>query len=169
MGESNADCSHKEDTSMNGTVSNELETNIMNKSSGDGLLNMDISNTGAVGKELERTVKNPSNCDCSIKDGTNNLNTFGKELPIVNEIQVDKEVREDKTENDVVIESDRGENCNTVNGISGSQVVTAEKEITVNSLNPVAIGEQFHDSESGRTQIQIVTYDDKDDTCNSES
>ena len=28
MGESNADCSHKEDTSMTGTVTKELETNI---------------------------------------------------------------------------------------------------------------------------------------------
>ena len=36
---------------------------------------------------------NPSNCDC-----TNNIKAFGKELPIANEIQVDKEVREDKTE-----------------------------------------------------------------------
>ena len=154
MGESNADCSCKEDTSMTGTVSNELETNIMNKSRGDSSLNMDISNTGAVGKELERTVTNPSNCDCSLKDGTNNFKAFGKELPIVNEIHVDKEVREDKTENDVVIEIDRGENCDTVNGISGSQVVTTEKETTVNSLNPVAISKQFHDSESGRSQIQ---------------
>ena len=64
MGESNADCSHKEDTSMIWTVSNELETNVMHKSSGDGSLNVDISNTKAVGKELERTVMNPSNCDC---------------------------------------------------------------------------------------------------------
>ena len=36
LGESNADYSHNEDTSMTGTVSNKLETNIMNKSSGDG-------------------------------------------------------------------------------------------------------------------------------------
>ena len=39
----------------------------MNKSSGDGSLNMDISNTGAVGKEIKRTVTNPSNGDCSLK------------------------------------------------------------------------------------------------------
>ena len=154
---------------MTGTVSNKLETHIMNKSSGDSSLNMDISNTGAVGKELERTVINPSNCDCSLKDGTNNVKAFGKELPIANEIQVDKEVREDKTENNVVIETDMGENCDTVNGISGSQVVTTEKDTRINSLNPVASGEQFHDSESGRSQIQKVTYNDKDDTCNSES
>ena len=107
---------------------------------------------------------NPSNCDC-----TNNIKAFGKELPIANEIQVDKEVREDKTENDVVIETARGENCDRVNDISGSQVVTAEKETTVNSLNPVAIGEQFHNSESSTSPIQEVIYDDKDDTCNSES
>ena len=44
-----------------------------------------------------------------------------------------------------------------------------EKETTVNSLNPVASGEQFHDSECNRSPIQKVTYDDKDDTCNSES
>ena len=49
-GESNADCSHKEDTSMTGTVTNELETNVMNKSSGDLSLNVDISNTGSVGQ-----------------------------------------------------------------------------------------------------------------------
>ena len=78
-------------------------------------------------------------------------------------------MRQDKTENDVVIEMDRGENCDTVNGISGSQIVTGEKETRINSLNPVAIGKQFHDSESGRSQIQKLTYDDKDDTCNSES
>ena len=89
---------------MTGTVSNKLETNVMNKSSGDSSLNMDISNTKAVGKELERTVMNPNNCDCLLKDGTNNLQAFGTELPIANEIQVDKEVREDKTENDVGIE-----------------------------------------------------------------
>ena len=101
MGESNADCSCKEDTSMTGTVTNELETNVMNKSIGDLLLNVDISNTGTVGQELGRTVTpNQSNCDCSVKDGTNNLKAFGKESPIANEIQVDKEVRQEKTEND---------------------------------------------------------------------
>ena len=85
-------------------------------------------------------------------------------------------MREDKTENDVIIETDMGENCDIVNGISGSQVVTAEKETTVNVLHPVAsgeqvvtCGEQFHDSECDRIPIQKVTYDDKDDTCISES
>ena len=141
----------------------------MIKSIGDGSLNVDISNTGAVGKELERTVMNPSNCDCLLKDGTNNLKAFGKELPFANEIQVDKEVSKDKTENDVVIQTDRGENCDTVNEISGSQVVTAEKETIVNSLNLVTVGEQFHDSESSTSQIQKVTYNDKDHICNSES
>ena len=169
MSESNVDCLHNKDTSMTGTVSNKLEKNVMNKSSGDGSLNMDISKTGAVGKELERTVMNQSNGDCSIKDGTNNLKAFGKELPIANEIQVDKEVREDKTENDVIIETDRVENCDIVNGISGRQVVTEEKKTTLNSLNSVESGEQFHDSECDRSQIPKVTYDDKDDTCNSES
>ena len=169
MGESNADCSRKEDTSMTGTVTNKLETNIMNKSSGDLSLNVDISNTGSVGQELGRTVTNPSNCDCSVKDSTNNLKAFGKESPIENEIQVDREVRQEKTENVVVIESDRGENCETLNFISGSEIVTGEKETRINSLNPVAIGEQFHDSESGRNQIEKVTDDDKDDACNSES
>ena len=60
MSESNGDCSRNEDTNITGTVTNELETNIMNKSSGDLSLNMDISNTGAVGQELGRTVTNPS-------------------------------------------------------------------------------------------------------------
>ena len=55
---SNGDCSHNEDTSMTGTVSNQLEKNIMNESNGDSSLNVDISKTGAVGKELERTVMN---------------------------------------------------------------------------------------------------------------
>ena len=79
---------------------------------------MDINNTGTVGQELGRTVRNQSNCNCSVKDGTNNLKACGKESSIVNEIQVDKEVRQEKTENDVVIESDRGENCEILNGIS---------------------------------------------------
>ena len=91
---------------MTGTVTNELETNGMNKSSGDLSLNEDISNTGTVGQELGRTVMNQSNCDCSVTDSANNLKAFGKESPIANEIQVDKEVRKEKTENDVVIESD---------------------------------------------------------------
>ena len=154
---------------MTGTVTNELETNVMNKSSGDFLLNVDISNTGTVGQELGRTVTNQSNCDCSVKDSTNNLKAFGKESPIANEIQVDKEVRQEITENDVVIESDRGEICETLNGISGTEIVTGEKETRINSLNLVAIGEQFHDSESGRNQIEKVTDNDKDDECNSES
>ena len=128
-----------------------------------------MNKSSAVGKKLEKTVTNQSNGDCSLKDSTNNPKAFGKELPITNEIQVDKEVREDKTENDVIIETDRGENCDIVNGISGSQVVTAEKETTVNSLNPVASGEKFLESECDRSPIQKVTYDDKDDTCNSES
>ena len=78
-------------------------------------------------------------------------------------------MRQEKTENVIVIESDRGENCETLNFISGSEIVTGEKETRINSLNPVAIGEQFHDSESGRNQIEKVTDDDKDDACNSES
>ena len=139
----------------------------MNKSSGDLLLNMDIINTGSVGQELGRTVMNPSNCDCSVKDCTNNLMAFGKESPIENEIQVDKEVWQEKTENVFVIGSDRGENCETLNFISGSEIVTGEKETRINSLSLVAIGEQFHDSESGRNQIEKVTDDDKDDASNS--
>ena len=141
----------------------------MNKSNGDLSLNVDISNTGSVGQELGRKVTNPSNCDCSVKDSTNNLKAFGKESPIANEIQVDKEVRQENTENVVVIESDRGENCETLNFISGSEIVTGEKETRINSLNLVAIDEQFHDSESSRNQIEKVTNDDKDDACNSES
>ena len=78
-------------------------------------------------------------------------------------------MRQGKTENVVVIESDRGENCETLNGISGSEIVTGEKETRINSLNSVAIVEQFHDSESGRNQIEKVTDDEKDDACNSES
>ena len=130
---------------------------------------MDISNTGTVGQELGRTVTNQSNCDCSVNDGTNNLKAFEKESPIANKIQVDKEVKQEKTENDVVIESDRGENCETLNGISGTEIVTGKKETRINSLNPVASGEQVHDSESIRNQIEKVTDDEKDDTCNSES
>ena len=57
----------------------------------------------------------------------------------------------------------------TLNFISGSEIVTGEKETRINSLNLVAIGEQFHDSESGRNQIKKVTDKDKDDACNSES
>ena len=169
MGESNADCSCKEDTSITGTVTNELETNILNKSSGDVSLNGDISNTGTVGQELGRTVMNQSNCNCSVKDSTNNLKAFEKESPIANEIQVDKEVRQEKTENDVVIESDTGENGETLNGISGTEIVTGEKETRTNSPNLVAIGEQVHDSESGRNQMEKATDNDKDDECNSES
>ena len=168
MGKSNADFSCKEDTSMTGTVTNELETNVMNKSSGDLSLNVNISNTGTVGQELGRTVMNQSNCDCTVKDSTDNLKAFGKESPIANEIQVDKEVRQEKTENDVVIESDRGENCETLNGISGTEIVTGERETRINSLNLVAIGELFHDSESGRNKIEKVTDDDKDAECNSQ-
>ena len=78
-------------------------------------------------------------------------------------------MRQEKTENDVVIESDRGENCETLNGISGTEIVTGEKETRINILNLAAIGEQVHDSESGRNQIEKVTDDDKDDECNSES
>ena len=78
-------------------------------------------------------------------------------------------MRQEKTENAVVIESDRGEKCETLNFISGSEIVTGEKETRINSFNPVAIGEKFHDSESGRNQIEKVTDDDKDDLCNSES
>ena len=176
MSESNGDCSRNEDRSMTGTVSNELEKNVMNESNGDGSLNVDISKTGPIGKELERTVMNQSKGDCSLKGRTNNLEAFGKELQIANEIQVDKEMREDKTENDVIIETDTDESCDIVNGISGSKVVTAEKETTVNSLNPVVsgeqvvtCGEQFHDSECDRSPIQKINYDDKDDTCNSDS
>ena len=154
---------------MTGSVTKELVTNVMNKSSGDLSLNVDISNTGSVGQELGRRVTNPSNCDCSVKNGTNNIKAFGKESPIANEIQVDKEVRQEKTENDVVIESDMGENCETLYFISGSEIVTEEKDTRINSLNPVAIGEQFHGSKSGRNQIEKVTDDDKDDACNSES
>ena len=160
MGESNADCSPKEDTSMNRSVTNELGTNVMNKSSGDLSLNVDISNTGSVGQELGRKVMNPSNCDSSVKDGTNNIKAFGKESQIANEIQVDKEVRQEKKEKVVVIEIDRGENCETLNFISGSEIVTGEKERRINSLNPV---------ESSRNKIEKVTDDDKDDASNSQS
>ena len=80
----------------------------MNKGIGEVSLNVDISNTGTVGQELARPVTNQSNCDYSVKDGTNNLKSFEKESPIANEIQVDKEMRQEKTENDVVIESDAG-------------------------------------------------------------
>ena len=49
------------------------------------------------------------------------------------------------------------------------KIVTGEKETRINSLNLVAIGEQFHDSESGRNLLEKVTDNDKDDECNSES
>ena len=135
--ESNANCSHKDDTSMNGSVTNELETNVMTKRSGDLSLNVDISNTGSVGQELGRKVMNPSDCDCSVKDGTNNIKASGKESRIANEIQVDKEVTQEKKEKVVVIESDRGENCETLNFISGIEIVTGEKERRINNVNPL--------------------------------
>ena len=169
MGESNADCSCKEDTSITGTLTNKLETNVLNKSIGDISFNVDISNTGTVGQELGRPVMNQSNCDCSLKVSTNNLKAFKKETPIANEIQVDKEMRQEKTENDIVIESDSGENCETSNGISGTEIVTGEKETRINSPNLVAIGEQVHDSESSRNQMEKVTDNEKDFECNSES
>ena len=87
MSESNGDCSHNEDTSITGTVSNTLEENIMNVSNGDGSLEQDTNNeTGTVGKEFEETVTNESNAsvgteleenvmgesnaDCSCKEDT---------------------------------------------------------------------------------------------------
>ena len=69
-------------------------------------------------------------------------------------------MRQEKKEKVVVIESDRGENCETFNFISGSEIVTGEKERRINSLNLV---------ESGRNKIENVTEDDKDDASNSES
>ena len=63
-------------------------------------------------------------------------------------------MRQEKKEKVVVIESDRGENCETSNFISGIEIVTREKERRINSLNLV---------ESGRNKIKKVTDDDKDD------
>ena len=145
---------------MNGSVTNEFETNVMTKSSGDLSVNVDISNTGSVWQELGRKVTNASDCDCSVKDGTNNTKAFKKESRIANEIQVDKVVRQEKKEKVVVIESDRGENCEILKLISGIEIVTGEKERRINSVNPV---------ESGRNKIEKVTNDDRDDASNSES
>ena len=62
MSESNGDCSHNEDTSMTGIVSNKLEKNILNVSNGDGSLKQDTNNkTRAVGNKFEKTVTNESN------------------------------------------------------------------------------------------------------------
>ena len=137
-----------------------FETNIMTKSSGDLSVNMNISNTGSVWQELGRKVTNASDCDCSVKDGTNNTKAFEKESRIANEIQVDKEVRQEKKEKVVVIESDRGENCEILKLMSGIEIATGEKERRTNSVNPV---------ESGRNKIEKVTDDDRDDASNSES
>ena len=160
MDESNADCSCKEDIRMNVSVTNEFETNVMTKSSGDLSVNVDISNTGSVWQELGRKVTNASDCDCSVKDGTNNTKAFEKESRIASEIQVDKVVRQEKKEKVVVIESDRGENCEILKLMSGIEIVTGEKERRMNSVNPV---------ESGRNKIEKVTDDDRDDASNSES
>ena len=160
MDESNVDCSRKEDTRMNGSVTNEFETNIVTKRSGDLSVNVNISNTGSVRQELERKVTNASDCDCSVKDSTNNTKAFEKESRIANEIQVDKVVRQEKKEKVVVIDSDRGENCERLKLMSGIKIVTGEKERRINSVNPV---------ESGRNKIEKVTDDDRDDASNSES
>ena len=69
-------------------------------------------------------------------------------------------MRQEKKEKVVVIKSDRGENCETLNFMSGIEIVTGEKERRINSLNPV---------ESGRNKIEKVTNDDKDDASSSES
>ena len=83
---------------------------------------MDISNTGSVWQELGRKVTNASDCDCSVKDGTNNTKAFEKESRIANEMQVDKVVRQEKKEKVVVIESDRGENCEILKLMSGMKL-----------------------------------------------
>ena len=118
---------------------------------------MDISNTRSVGQELGRNVTNPSDCDCSVKDCTNNIKAFRIESRIAYEIQIDKKVRQEKKEKVVVIESDRDE---TLNFISGIEIVTGEKERRINSVYPV---------ESGRNKIEKVTNNDKDDASYSES
>ena len=69
-------------------------------------------------------------------------------------------MRQEKKEKVVVIESDRGENCETLNFIRGIEIVTGEKERRINSVNPV---------ESSRNKIKKVTDDEKDDASNSES
>ena len=68
-------------------------------------------------------------------------------------------MRQEKKEK-VVIESDRGENCEILKFISGIEIVTGEKERRINSVNPV---------ESGRNKKEKVTDNDKDDASNSES
>ena len=58
MSESNGDCSHNEETSITGTVSNKLEENIINVSNGDGSLEQDTNNkTGTVGNELQKLLQ----------------------------------------------------------------------------------------------------------------
>ena len=64
---------------MNGSVTNEFETNVMTKSSGDLSVNVNICNTGSVWQELGRKVTNASDCDCSVKDSTKNTKAFEKE------------------------------------------------------------------------------------------
>ena len=69
-------------------------------------------------------------------------------------------MREEKKEKVVVIESDRGENCETLKLMSGIKIVTGEKERRINSVNLV---------ESVRNKIEKVTDNDRDDASNSES
>ena len=66
---------------------------------------------------------------------------------------------------------DKDHTCN-----SESRVVTVEKETRANSHIPVksgeqvvTCGEQSNESECDRSPIKKVTYNEKDDTCNSES
>ena len=70
-----------------------------------------------------------------------------------------------------VTDNDKDDACN-----SESRVVTVEKETRANSLIPVASGErvvtcgdQCNDSECDRSPIKKLTYDEKEDTHNSES
>ena len=84
MSESNCECSHNEDTSITGTLSNTLEENIMNVTNGDDSVEEDTNNksgivgnefeesvtnesNASVGTELEDNVTDESNADCSVK------------------------------------------------------------------------------------------------------
>ena len=69
-------------------------------------------------------------------------------------------MRQEKKEKVVVIDSDRGKNCERLKLMSGITIVTGEKERKINSVNQV---------ESGRNKIEKVTDDDRDDASNSES
>ena len=159
--ESNGDSSHKEDTNKTVTVANELGNTGTVASDGDSSHKDDSNKTGDVGNKLENKVTNKNIDDSSHNEDdpckedrnkdvdvfTNETNSAGslEHHRSTNEIKSDKEVREDKIGNDIIIETDMGDSCEIVNDNS-----------------------EIKDREEGDSPIQEVTYE-KNDTCNSES